>query len=108
MQEYQSLNILPINRQATRLLSKTCWKHQLPAGLSVAALMRWAVDQGGIELPTTNDEAMGLLTRLEKKNPQKLMDLLTKTDSGNEIQQLLPKDPMEAAAQLWNDLLTAV
>lgn len=119
MVDLRSLNLSPLNQQAAQHLQQAKHQQDKKTQLAVAQLMLWALDSNLLEQPpawaaVTNfsDRHLdwaGLIRDMEANQPQVLMELLTKTDSGDDYEiDLDDLEADEAAATLLEELIVAV
>lgn len=98
------LNLQPLNAQAGRLLPPA-WNDK--GTLNVLALMRWLVQEKGLEsdFQPGVESVLAMLDKLEHWPPREAMDFVTTTDSGEPALVRLPDDPETAAVELLQALV---
>jgi hypothetical protein len=103
---YTELNMHEPNRQASRILSA----HRIPwspaSELASLALIRHALENGDLETPTI-PEPLLLVAKLAA-DPEQTMRLLTESAPGETYEIEMDEDPVEAAAQLLEEILASI
>ena len=120
MTDCRFLNALPINRKALSLLKENKVPMDRRRQIAAAQLMLWFLAENPIlqmeagapvpwaERDQDANQAALLIQDLEQRNPQLLMQLLTKTDSGDNYQIDLSGTAQEAAETMMEELMSAI
>ena len=105
MNTYATLNSHRLNQRSAEILSanKIPWSPRIE--LASVALIRHALEANALEMPTI-DEPNLLLARLHAQ-PQEAMRGMTATDLGEPFEIDLDDDPIQAAAQLLDEIISA-
>ena len=103
MQQFTALNLSPINKKAMELLRKVGRVSSPQTGLAVTHLMLWGLENG-LRVRGLDDPEMLILNLA----PNRVMKLLTETDSGDTLNLTLPNDPEEAASLLLEELMASL
>ena len=120
MTDCRFINALPINRKSLSLLKENKVPMDRRRQIAAAQLMLWFLAENPnlqleawaqppwAERDQDAEQAKLLLLRLEKNDPQLLMRLLTRTESGDAYQIDLSGTAQEAAETMLEELMSAI
>lgn len=103
---HSNLNLHSLNRRSAEILEASHLAWSPASELASVALIRYALESSALEMRTIEEPEL-LLAKLQA-HPQETMHLLTQTDLGEPFEIDLDSNPIQAAAQLLEEILASL